>query len=202
MEIHAITDGKKTTSELMDIILSIEEYVDYIHIREKNKSAKEIIDLIDQLLQNNCPKEKLIINDRLDVAFMTNLSHVHLPQSSLPVQRVKNRFPQMCVGVSVHSLEEAKRAEQEGAQYVLFGHIFETDSKKGVEPRGITALKQVVESVSIPVVAIGGITLKNVQEVIKAGASGIAVMSYLFSSPHPQDAAKALKDSMKGMEKR
>jgi len=198
LELHIITDGKKTNEELKEIITSVSAVVDYIHIREKNKSPHEIVALVEELLKAGVPKEKLVINDRLDIALVTGIPNVHLPGKGLPVEKVKTAFPHMKVGVSIHSLEEAERAEEAGADYCLFGHVFETDSKKGLTGRGTGALGVIVEHVKIPVIAIGGITPENAGKVLEKKVRGIAVMSYIFSSKHPKEAATRLKQVSKG----
>ncbi|QBK24682.1 thiazole tautomerase TenI [Ureibacillus thermophilus] len=194
MELHAITDGKKESRELKEIIISISPVVDYIHIREKNKPPGEIVALIEELLNAGVPKEKLVINDRLDIALLTGIPNVHLPGNGLPAEKVKTAYPHMKVGVSIHSIEKAKNAEKSGADYCFFGHIFETDSKKGMAGRGTDALGEIVEQVKIPVIAIGGITPDNAVKVLEKKVQGIAVMSYIFSANQPKEAATFLKN--------
>ncbi|MFC5559363.1 thiazole tautomerase TenI [Ureibacillus thermophilus] len=194
MELHAITDGKKSIKELKEIITSIADVVDYIHIREKNKSPTEIVALVKELINAGVEKERLVINDRLDIALLTGIRNVHLPGNGLPAVKVKTAYPYMRVGVSVHSVEEAKISEEAGADYCLFGHVFETDSKKGMAGRGTDALGEIVEQVKIPVIAIGGITPDNAVKVLEKKVQGIAVMSYIFSANQPKEAATFLKN--------
>lgn len=198
LELHAVTDGKKSIYELKEIICSISDIVDYIHIREKNKSPSEIVQLVEQVVQMGVRKEKLVINDRLDIALLTGVCNVHLPTTGLPIRKVKSMFPEMRVGVSVHSLEEALHAEKGGADYCLFGNVFETNSKVGLAGKGTEALGEIVARLKIPVIGIGGITPDNMQKVFKQNAKGIAVMSYIFSSEHPVRAASLLKNSEEG----
>ncbi|WP_342463012.1 thiazole tautomerase TenI [Ureibacillus sp. FSL K6-8385] len=198
MELHAITDGKKTNEELKEIIVSISGIVDYIHIREKHKSPAELMVLIEELIHAGVAKERLVINDRLDVALLAGIPNIHLPANGLPAVKVKTAYPHMRVGVSTHSPEEAKAAEEAGADYCIFGHIFETDSKKGLAGRGLDALGEVVEKVKIPVIAIGGITPANAKKVLEKKARGIAVMSHIFSSNQPKEAAALLKKDFEG----
>ncbi|MBB5150059.1 MULTISPECIES: thiazole tautomerase TenI [Ureibacillus] len=194
MELHAITDGKKSIKELKEIITSIADVVDYIHIREKSKVPAEIVALVEELIYAGVEKERLVINDRLDIALLTGIRNVHLPANSLPAAKVKTAYPYMRVGVSVHSVEEAKTAEEARADYCLFGHVFETDSKKGLAGRGTNALGKIVEQLQIPVIAIGGITPDNVEQVLEKKVHGIAVMSTIFSSSQPKEAAIHLKN--------
>lgn len=198
VELHAVTDGKKPIEKLAEIILSVSDIVDYIHIREKNKTARDIVYLVELLLEKGVRKRKLVINDRLDVALITGIENVHLPISGLPVNKVKSRFPNMRVGVSVHSLEEAFIAKEAGADYCFFGNVFETNSKKGLPGKGVVLLEDIVQEMTVPVIAIGGITLDNMEKVLETNVKGIAVMSYIFSSIDPARDAKLLKSKMLG----
>lgn len=193
VELHAITDGKKTATELVKAILAIADEVDYIHIREKTKQTSEVIQLVEQLLTKGVQNEKLVINDRLDVALLTGIPNVHLPGTGLPVKLVKQKFPEIKVGVSVHSLAEAVIAAEDGADYCLFGHVFPTNSKKGIPGKGTKLLKEIVQKAGIPVLAIGGITPDNMTEVAATKVSGMAVMSAIFSAQNPKQAAKLFR---------
>ncbi|WP_342039379.1 thiazole tautomerase TenI [Gracilibacillus kekensis] len=187
--IHLITNGKLTEKELQDLPF-LQHDVDYIHIREKSKTAQEIQTIVSFLLEKGVPKQKLIINDRVDIAAINNCHGVQLAYHSLPVDVVKGTFPELSIGKSVHSLEEAVHAEKAGANFIIYGHIFHSLSKKGLSPQGISRLQEITQSVSIPVVAIGGITPENAQAVLKAGASGIAVMSGVWNAADPLEILK------------
>lgn len=100
------------------------------------------------------------------------------------------------VGVSVHSPEEAEKCGKMGASYITAGHVFVTDCKKGLAPRGTEYLKKVCRSTDIPVYAIGGISPENADQCIKAGAEGICVMSSLMTAPHPEEYIRQLRDNM------
>lgn len=102
------------------------------------------------------------------------------------------------VGVSVHSAEEAVICERMGASYITAGHIFATDCKKGLAPRGTAFLRSICESVRIPVYAIGGITPENAAECICAGASGVCIMSALMKVECPEEYVSQLKKAMSG----
>lgn len=100
------------------------------------------------------------------------------------------------VGVSVHSLDEAISAERSGAAYITAGHIFPTDCKKGLPPRGTDFLREICETVHIPVYAIGGITPENAPLVKAAGASGVCLMSGLMKASEPRDIIKKIKSCL------
>lgn len=183
--------------KLAAIIIQIQDNVDYVHIREKSKKAAELISLLSLLRDGNVPKEKIIINDRLDVAILSNIPNIHLPSHGLPTKRVREVFPKLKIGRSVHSLGEAKEAIAAGADYVLYGHVFETDSKKGRPARGIDELITIKKELQIPVYAIGGITPEKLNTIRQTKVDGIAVMSGIFTADNPVAAAKLLSEKCK-----
>ncbi len=125
---------------------------------------------------------RILVNDRADVAACAGIG-VHLTTRSMSPDTVRNAFGQeMLIGASTHNLAEAQTAERAGADFIVFGPIFETESKKQYGPPvGIEALRMVTGNVRIPVLALGGINVRNFREAIDAGASGIAGIS-LFSN--------------------
>lgn len=195
-ELHVISTGKQPPEQLTDIAASIHPYVDFIHLREKNKSARELHEIVLLLTDKSVPLSKIIINDRIDVAFITKAAGAHLAYHSLPVDRVKQSYPFLKVGCSVHSYEESALAEKQGADFLLYGHIFPTDSKPGLHPRGLKTLKKLANSCALPVIAIGGIKPFHVQDIINTGARGIAVMSGIMEAKNPLEAVKEYYDSL------
>jgi thiazole tautomerase (transcriptional regulator TenI) len=194
-EIHVISNGIQKTDQFVNIASEIHPYVTAIHIREKTATAKEIYTIIKSMLDIGIPPGKIIVNDRADVAKAVHAQGVQLTYQSLDVQLVKFSFPDLRIGKSVHSLQEAVEAEQQGADYLLYGHIFSTSSKPGLAPRGLGSLQQIVKEVAIPVIAIGGITPKNTKDVLSTGAAGIAVMSSIWDAHSPVEAIRSfLKD--------
>jgi thiazole tautomerase (transcriptional regulator TenI) len=142
-------------------------------------------------------KDKIILNDRLDIALLMGIQSVHLPEKGLPVKMVKQNFPHIRVGSSVHSYEGAKKAERDGADYCLYGHCFETQSKKGKTPNGIQPILKMKEALRIPVYAIGGITLNKIDTLQQVKADGIAVMSGIFSTEDPFSSTKKYYEAIK-----
>ncbi len=189
-KLHVISTGRQRPELLASIIGKIHRDIDFIHLREKTKTAKEIYELVELLLEKKVPLAKIIINDRADIAHVSKARGVHLANHSLPVKIVKQSFKELTVGRSVHSIEEARMAEQQGVNYIVYGHIYSTASKPGLLPKGLELLKSVAESVSVPVVAIGGITPIDGKEVIEAGAQGVAVMSGILEAEDPVEAAR------------
>ncbi|QDP39480.1 thiazole tautomerase TenI [Radiobacillus deserti] len=189
-ELHVLSTGRQPVERLVETFEEIHPYLTALHIREKEKTAREIYQLVEQLRTKNVPLSKIVINDRVDVAQVMRVQGTHLAYHSLPIDQVKEHFPQLRVGCSVHSLEEALRAQAQGADYVTFGHIFETQSKPGVNPRGLEQLRTITASVTIPVIGIGGIQPSHVQSVVEAGADGIAVMSGILEAENPLEMVK------------
>jgi thiazole tautomerase (transcriptional regulator TenI) len=196
-ELHIVSNGKMPMDKLSEIIMEIHPYITAIHIREKQKSAQEIYQTVQLFTEKNIPLSKIIINDRVDVAFVTGAAGVQLASHSLDPSIIKANFPGLFLGCSIHSLEEGQKALQSGADYVLYGHVFSTKSKPGLLPRGLEELNRLTRLLDIPVIAIGGITPENTRQVISAGAKGIAVMSGTLEAHDPLAAVKAYQNELK-----
>ena len=156
--------------------------VDWIEIREKDLSGRALLDLVSAVVAQ-CAPARILVNDRLDVALAAGAAGVHLAGTSLPVAAVREwcraHAPGMMIGKSCHSIEEARGADADGADYIFFGPIFSTPSKLAYgAPQGIELLATVSRAVRIPVVAIGGITPENAGACIAAGARGIAAIRW------------------------
>lgn len=175
--------------------------VDCVQVREKGRPANELYEMSLKLLPDvREAGASLLVNDRIDVALASGADGVHLAAKSLPpsaARKVLGENP--LLGCSVHSLAEAREAANVGADYVTFGHIYPTPSKPGLPPRGVRELAEIVESVEVPVLAVGGIDESNVHEVLGTGASGIAVISTIVSTPDPKLAAKRLRRAIDGL---
>lgn len=196
-ELHVVTTNRQSFEDTFRIICAIHPYVDQIHIREKTWSACQIAALVQRLYQHGVPRGKMVINDRVDVAVVMETSGIHLARHSLNVAAVKEKFSTMRIGCSVHTIEAAQEAQDAGANYCIFGHIFPTDSKKMLAARGLKYLRRLVENLDVPIIAIGGISAKNVNEVIQTGVDGVAVMSGVFLAEDPLQAVKQLRKNMK-----
>ena len=170
-----------------------------VQLREKDLSAAELLTLAQPLRElTRRVGARLFINDRLDVALAAEADGVQRGHTSLPVRLMKAIVAgRLLIGASVHSLEEAREAETGGADFLVFGPVYETPSKRPYgPPQGLEALARVVESASIPVFAIGGITPERVAEVRAAGAQGVAVISAILAADRPGEAAKAFLDAL------
>jgi thiamine-phosphate pyrophosphorylase len=181
--------------------------VDWIQIREKDLSGRECALLARDALKcaakasnSNTTRTRILINDRSDVALAERTGGVHLGENSLPVQEVR-RFvvshgtqEDFLIGVSCHSLEVAKSAATSGADYIFFGPVFATPSKAAYgAPQGLERLKEVCRAVSIPVIAIGGITLANGAACLSAGARGLAAIRLFQDAPDIRSCVQGLK---------
>ncbi|UFT98556.1 thiazole tautomerase TenI [Radiobacillus kanasensis] len=195
-ELHVVSTGRQPPQQFAEVVESIHTYIDFVHIREKNKSASEIYELVQLLTDHSVPLFKIIVNDRVDVASISKVKGVQLAYHSLPTSVVKKEFPSLQVGCSVHSRDEAQQAEEQGADYVVYGHIFPTNLKPGLEAKGLEALEKICRTVNLPVVAIGGIQPENTKQVIEAGAKGVAVMSGILEADDPLHAVKAYRDRL------
>lgn len=149
-----------------------------IILREKDLSLPEYTKLADRVLAN-CEKcgAELIIHSYPQAAKALGVKSLHMPLHLLTAQLCEEFET---VGSSVHSTEEALQAQQLGASYITAGHIFATDCKKGLPPRGLGFLKDICRRVDIPVYAIGGITEENMVSALEAGAEGVCIMSGLM----------------------
>lgn len=182
--------GELRKTLLLKIEAAAAAGVDWIQIREKDLSGRDCALLTREALQratksqaSGAARTRIVVNDRLDVALTENASGVHLGEKSLPVAEAKRLVAKrgerngFIIGVSCHSLEAARSAERDGAAYLFFGPVFATPSKATFgEPQGLERLAAVCREFSIPVLAIGGITLENASACFAAGAAGIAAI--------------------------
>ncbi|NPA12415.1 MAG: thiamine phosphate synthase [Aquificae bacterium] len=172
---YAITDRKQFKYDFeTQIKRMLDKGIRMFQLREKDLSAGDLLKLSIKMreLLDRYGGATLIINDRVDVAFISGADGVHLPSNGLPVSVVKERFPDLIVGKSCHSLEEAIQSQKDGADYITFSPIFETPNKG--KPKGLSQLEEVVKRLDIPVYALGGINEDNMPSVFDTGAYGVA----------------------------
>jgi thiamine-phosphate pyrophosphorylase len=195
-QLHLVTQPQSDLAGAVEQALA--GGVDWVQLRDKSGSAAAMWAQGRALLQlARAANAALSINDRLDVALALKADGVHLAGQSLPVApTVELAHGRVLVGRSVHGLEEAVQAARDGADYLTFGHVFPSTSKPGLPPRGLAQLSEVVEAVDVPVLAIGGITLANLDSVLATGCAGIAVISAILSATSPQHAAQSLRQAM------
>ncbi|GGK20320.1 thiamine-phosphate synthase [Caldalkalibacillus thermarum] len=173
---------------------AIQGGADMVQLREKKKTKRELLDMARQL-KALCDRYKVpfIVNDHVDIALAVDADGVHLGQDDLPLEEARKILgPDKIIGISTHNLEEAKRAEEGGADYIGVGPVFPTNTKEDVvDPVGLEYVRQVVEHIRIPFVAIGGIKLHNVDQVLKAGAKRISIVSAIVGAENVKEAARA-----------
>jgi len=170
-----------------------------VQLREKDLEARELLALADTLREaTQRHGARLIVNDRTDVALAARADGVQRTHASLPVAALREITPAgFLVGASVHSEAEARDATAQGADFVVFGPIYDTPSKRRYgPPQGLAALEAVARAVDRPVLAVGGLTPERVAETLAAGAAGVAVIGAIYGAARPEDATKAFLDAL------
>src|SRR5439155_9325473 len=154
-----------------------------VQLREKDLPPEELLPLARLLRPVTRHQAAFILNGPLEVALAAEADGVHLPENAVMVERPQRPF---LIGRSVHSLEAAERARAEGSDYLIAGSIFQTASHPNAKPAGLELIESIVGVVTAPVLAVGGITDRRVRDVVRAGASGVAVISYILSARSPR----------------
>ena len=198
--LHLVTDHTVCADVPLEEAVSqaVEGGVEVVHLREKDLASGELYHLATRLRKITLGKALLIINDRIDIALAISADGVHLPASSLPVYVAKKLgADRLLVGRSVHSVEEAKEAEEQEADYIILGTIYKTASHPGRKPAGRGLVRKARAAVEIPIYAIGGINASNAAEVMAAGANGVAVIRAILAAEDRCTAARALALALK-----
>ena len=175
-----ITDRKSTLSPLDSIARSLADGVEWIQVREKDLGSRELLELVRSAMAVPNPHAtKFIVNGRMDVALTARAAGLHLPSGSIAANRWRVLAPaDFLIGVSCHTIDEVREAQSTGANYALFGPVFAPLSKSSMlAPRGLESLGDAARSVTIPVLALGGITFDNAKSCVDAGAAGVAGIS-------------------------
>lgn len=180
-----VTDRHQLHGRSLSMVLSqaIVAGVPAIQLRERDLPTGELLSLAREVHALAVPRAvPLILNDRVDLVLALNLDGVHLRANSLPVSAVRQLIgPDRLIGISTHSVEEVQRANHDGADYIIFGPIFDTPSKRSFgSPLGLNVLADVCRDSVVPIFAIGGITRERVRDVRRAGAHGVAVIGALL----------------------
>jgi len=171
-----------------------------VQLREKDLPDAEFISLARSLRDvTRRVGARLFINGRLDVALAVGADGLQRGHDAPPVGALRSRALGLSIGASVHSIDEARAAEGDGADFIVFGPVYDTPSKRPYgPPQGVDALANVVKVVSIPVLAIGGITPDRVAAVRAAGADGVAVISAILAAERPAEATKQFIEILGG----
>ena len=179
------------------VVAAVEGGVDMVQLRKKDLPGRALLEVGQRLKQAIDGSALLIINERVDVAQACDADGVQLGEDGLPVPVVRRLLGEgKLIGRSVHSVEAAMQAETEGADFLVVGTIFTTGSHPGAKPAGVELLAQVAEQVKVPFLGIGGVTADNVPEVMKAGASGAALITAILNAQDPRQAAAHIKERM------
>jgi thiamine-phosphate pyrophosphorylase len=200
-----VTDRSQVTGTLEEAVETcLGAGLKAVQLREKDLGARDLLSIARALRESTrrCGA-KLIVNDRADVALGVEADGVHRGGTSLPVSALRAICsppigpPGFLIGASVHSVAEALAAEAEGADFLLFGPVYDTLSKRRYgPPQGLPALERVASAVHLPVMAVGGVTPARVADVTRAGASGVAVIAAILGAARPSDAVKAFLDAL------
>lgn len=200
-QLHVLTDTvlQSRFSHVELARLAIRGGADTIQFRQKSGATRDMIDIARQLKQL-CAEVNVtfIVNDRVDVAIAAEADGVHLGHEDFPIPLARELLGKSrIIGGSAVTLEEAQKCLAEGADYIGFGPVYPTTSKADAGPvTGIGLLKQAVEAIPLPIIAIGGINAENTPEVVRSGAHGIAVVAAVCCQENPEHAARRLYQAM------
>jgi thiamine-phosphate pyrophosphorylase len=164
-----------------------------VQLRDHDLPAGELLALARRLKAITRGKALLIINDRVDVAIAMEADGVQIPEAGLPTLTARGLIGKYALlGRSIHNAEDAQRANREGAEFVIAGTIFKSASKPDAVPAGPALISEITKDSSLPVLAIGGVTADKIDELVKAGAAGVAVISAIASAADPKAATEEL----------
>lgn len=170
---------------------------DAVQLREKTMSDSEFLALAKEFKRiTSRSKTLFIVNDHAEIAKRVNADGLHIGQSDISVHTARKIMNNKILGVSTHNISQAQKAQQEGADYISVGPIFYTETKSYEPPVGLDYLRQVKREITIPSVAIGAINLKNLDEVLNAGASCVAICSAAISSDNIYEAVQSFKTKL------
>ena len=196
--VYLVTDRRnKTDEEFLNIIEeAIKGGTTIVQLREKTASTKEFYDLALRVKEITSRYDvPLLINDRIDIALAVDSEGVHIGQDDMPADIAREIIgDDKILGVSASTVEEAKKAEIDSADYIGSGAVFPTATKDDADSVSKEELKEIVDSIDIPVVAIGGITVENASTLKGSGIAGFSVVSAIMSAEDPKEASEKLKE--------
>ena len=196
--VYLVTDHRNTNDE--EFLNIIEEAIKggttIVQLREKTASTKEFYQLALKVKEITSKYDvSLLINDRIDIALAVDSDGVHIGQDDMPADIARKIIGKdKILGVSAWTVAEAKKAEADGADYIGSGAVFPTATKDDADSVSKLQLKEIVHSIDIPVVAIGGITLENADTLKDTGIAGFSVVSAIMSADNPREASQKLKE--------
>jgi len=194
--VTALEDIQNTTFRKIE--KALQGGVDIIQLRSKSLSDSELVKAGKKIrLLTKKYKKLFFVNDRPDLAHLLEADGIHIGQDDLSVREVRSLLKKgYLVGKSTHSLQQAKRTLAEDVDYIGFGPLYETPTKPNYKSTGMKLIKSVVRCASVPVVCIGGINSENIDEVLEAGASRVAIVRALFDAKDPKQVAAQLKKKL------
>jgi thiamine-phosphate pyrophosphorylase len=190
------TNGRPLVPLLQQVLTAAAPIV---QLRERDLSARELVKLAHEVQAVTAShRSQLLINDRIDVALALEGVGVHLRSNSLPISVARRLLgAQRLVGVSVHTVEEAMQVESQGADYIILGPIYATPSKQMFgPPLGIHTLEKACRLVRIPIIGIGGVTAARAQQMRRAGAFGVAVITAILGATDVESATRELLEAV------
>jgi thiamine-phosphate pyrophosphorylase len=196
-DLYVVTDRQLTSGRPLRLVVeaALRGGVRAFQLREKDLPPRDLYPLALEMRRlTQTYGARLLINDRIDVALAVDADGVHLTTTSLPARIARQVLgPGRLIGVSTHTLAEAQAAAEESADFLVFGPVFFTPSKAPYgEPVGLDALRVARAAVTLPILAIGGVKKANLDQVLAAGADGIAVISAVISADDPMAASQDL----------
>ena len=193
LKLYVITD-RRFKDEVESVREALEGGATSIQLRLKGVPTREMIKIGREIRKLTEEYGALyLVNDRLDVALGVNADGVHVGQEDMPVEVIKEIAPNLIVGISASNIKEAIMGEKKGGDYIGAGSVYPTKTKEDAKYIGLDGLRRIVESVNIPVVAIGGINHKNVREVLKLGVDGVAVISAIVGSKNVMEESRKMR---------
>ena len=196
--VYLVADRRnKTDDEFLNIIEeAIKGGTTIVQLREKTASTKEFYDLALKVKEiTSRYGVPLLINDRIDIALAVGSEGVHIGQDDMPADIAREIIGEdKILGVSASTVEEAKKAEIDSADYIGSGAVFPTATKDDADSVSKEELKKIIDSIDIPVVAIGGITVENAHTLKGSGIAGFSVVSAIMSAEDPKEASGKLKE--------
>lgn len=200
LSLYLVTNNSEDEEKFLNIIEeSLKGGVSVVQLREKKAETLDFYNLalkVKEITQKyNVP---LIINDRIDIALAIDAEGVHIGQSDMPAQIARLLIGKdKILGVSAANIKEAKKAQRDSADYIGVGAVYPTNTKDDATSVSKKELKEIVKSVDIPAVAIGGITQENAHELNDCGIDGISVVSAIMNSQNPKTASENLLKELK-----
>lgn len=195
----SITDRKLAGKKFLNTIHLISKLGGKcVILREKDLSDREILNLAVNIKSVINPNTIFLVNDRADIAFLSDAYGVHSPYQGLSARLIRRFNDQFIAGKSIHSASELKAVKEDSFNYLIYGPVFKTSSKPGVKPKGLKRLAKICSDSHVPVFAVGGINPSNARECIASGAYGVAVISSLMNSENITDKLKNFREALGG----